>query len=241
MPSLLFVKSLSYVLYTKNHFENNNLKTYMNSKSLLIAIAALALTASGAQAFSGETLRRAGLSESQRAAFAVARDLREEGDTEGARNILVEAGIDEKVIERVRSAIADDTVTKHSGRYAALQAGDYESFKVAVVGLPLADIITTEADFEQFKAAHTLRRNGNTKSADAIFTELGMLTQNGRAHIVKKHSWHEELTDEQAAAFTVAQAANDRDAMEAIIEEAGIVRGDRSSSPKYLRDGRILD
>ena len=52
----------------------------MNSKSLLIAIAAIALTATGAQAFSSSALITAGLTEEQQAAFEVARELRQEGD-----------------------------------------------------------------------------------------------------------------------------------------------------------------
>ncbi len=113
--------------------------------------------------------------------------------------------------------------------------------RLGPVGLPLADIITTAADFEQFKAAHALRQEGDVEAADEIFAALGMPAHKRKGSLAKRHSWREELTHEQAAAFMVAQAANDRDAMDAIMEEAGIVRGDRSSAPKYLRDGRVLD
>ncbi len=213
----------------------------MNSKSLLIAIAALALTASGAQAFSGETLRRAGLSESQRAAFAVARDLREEGDTEGARDVLIQAGIDEVVIERVRSAMAGDNAIKRTAIHDALDADDYEAFVRAIEGSPLSDIITTRDDFDQFKAAHVLKTAGDREGANEIFAELGVPLHGEHAHTGKKQVRGEELTPEQQAAFAVARSANDREAMDAIIEEAGIGRASRVHSPKFLRDGRILD
>lgn len=211
----------------------------MNSKSLLIAIAALALTASGAQAFSGDTLRRAGLSDSQRAAFAVARELREEGDTKAARDVLLEAGIDEKVIERVRTVAAGEGRVQHDSIHAALLADDYEAFLTAITGSPLADLITTEADFAQFKTAHELRADGDLSGAKAIFTELGVPSfGKGYLHGKPGHQSN-DMTAEQQAALMVAKAANDRDAIAAIYEEAGIAHGN-THRQKFLRDGREL-
>ncbi len=212
----------------------------MNSKSLLIAIAALALTASGAQAFSGETLRRAGLSESQRAAFAIARELREEGDTKAARDVLVQAGIDEKVIERVRSVAAGENSPSHDVLHAALEGGDYDTFMAVISESPLADIIVTRDDFEQFHIAHELTLSGDVTGAKEIFTELG-IPQPRKGYLEwGKQRVREEFTEEQQAALLVAKAANDREAIEAIYEEAGIRHGD-SHRPKYLRDGREIE
>ena len=156
----------------------NNWKTSVQSKSILIAIAALALTATGAQAFSGDALVEAGLTDSQLAAFEVARELRAEGDTDAARDVLVEAGIDEKVLEQVRSALS-------SKRPTVTAAANYRS----------------------------LFRN---EIAD-------------------------DLTADQKAALTVARMANDRDAMNAILEEAGMIDDEWGGAPKRLRDGRALN
>lgn len=151
-------------------------KTSVQSKSLLIAIAAFALTTNGAQAYSGEVLERAGLTETQRTAFETARELRAHGDNEKARDVLVDAGIDTSVIERVRSAVSSEQKTQNEVGNA---------------------------------------RNYTTRHRAA------------------------ELTESEQQAYQVAQAANDRDAMDAILEEAGI-GSSRGSSLKYLRDGREL-
>jgi len=153
------------------------------SKSLMVAIAAFALTASGAQAFTGEALVRAGLTDNQRVAFEVARELRLEGNITGARDLLVEAGIDEQVIERVRTALSE---TKHASKEAGLS---HKHHKPASV----------------------------------------------------RHLHHPELTSSQQAAFAAAQSANDRDTMEAILEEAGIRSSKSGHGPHTMRDGRVLD
>lgn len=75
----------------------------MSSKYLLIAIAAFAVTASGAQAFSGNTyLNRSSLSGSQAQAFTVARELKQKGRIDEARDVLVKAGIDESALDSMR-------------------------------------------------------------------------------------------------------------------------------------------
>lgn len=77
----------------------------MKSKPFLIAIAAFAVTATGAQAFGGTAvLERAGLTNRQIAAFEIAREKREAGDKEGARDVLFDAGIDETVLLQVQKA-----------------------------------------------------------------------------------------------------------------------------------------
>jgi len=152
-------------------------KTSVQSKSLLIAIAAFALTTNGAQAFSGEVLERAGLSETQRHAFETARELRAQGNNEQARDVLVDAGIDTSIIERVRAVVA----TPQNGHRSAGHSR----------GFPMRHRV-------------------------------------------------EELTTSEQQAYQVALAANDRDAMDAILEEAGILGSRGSYSPKFLRDGREL-
>lgn len=153
----------------------NNWKTSVQSKSILIAIAAFALTATGTQAFSGDALIKAGLTDSQRAAFEAARELRAEGDTAAARDVLIEAGIDEKVLEQVRSALSNKRTTFESQR-----------------------------------------------------------------SVLRSSAIVDDLTADQNAALTVARMANDRDAMNAILEEAGMAGDEWSNGPRRLRDGRAL-
>jgi hypothetical protein len=221
------------------------LKNFMNSKSLLIAIAALALTASGAQAFSSNALITAGLSEEQQAAFEVARELRHEGDVTAARDVLVEAGIDADTLEKVRTAIHAERHAGHKAMKAALAANDFAAFTTAIKDSPLADVITTEEDFKSFKEAHELMKSGDRDGARVIFDELGVpQPKEGKGH--RGHGMHgqpkflSQLTDAQKDAFAVARQANDKDAMEAILDEAGIVKPTKGDVPHRLRDGREL-
>ncbi len=198
----------------------------MQSKSLLIAIAAFAVTATGVHAYGGTAvLERAGLSEVQISAFEAAREFRAAGDLDAARDVLVEAGIDEDTLRSVHQAAH---AVRQSMR-TALQAGDYEAFKEVIADSPLADIITTEADFVQFKEAHALRTAGEWEDAKEILDELGVEPN-------QRHGYHKafhrhplkELNEEQRAALQVARQANDRATMQAILDEAGIMMPSRS-------------
>lgn len=222
----------------------------MNSKSLLIAIAALALTASGAQAFSSNALITAGLTEEQQAAFEIARELREEGDVTAARDVLVEAGIDEDTLAKVRTAMHEERHAEREAMKAALESNDFAAFIAAIADSPLADVITTEEDFQSFKEAHELMESGDKDGAKAIFTELGIPEHkvgkgphgHSRGHRPNgEPPFMDELTDAQKAAFNVARQANDRDAMDAILDEAGVVKPTKGDGPKFLKDGRELD
>jgi len=197
----------------------------MNSKSLLIAIAAFAVTATGAQAYVGnKTLTRAGLTAEQITALDEARSLRAEGEVEKARNVLVEAGVDEEALAAIREAAREAREAMH----AAVDAGDFAAFREAVVDTPLADVITTEADFELFREAHELRAAGNHDEAHEIMRELGVPPHNvGKVH-GRGHGFgpglrgnRPELSDEQRDALRAARQANDRETVRAILDEAG--------------------
>jgi Spy/CpxP family protein refolding chaperone len=189
----------------------------MHSKSLLIAIAAFAVTATGAQAFVGSRyLAEAGLSDTQVEALKEARDLRKDGKADEARELLVEAGIDEEAMESLRDAMHQAREAMHQ----ALADGDYNAFKESIEGSPLADIITTEADFAEFARAHALKEEGKYDEAKVIMTELG-LPERGEG---KGHGFGRDLnlTEEQRDALRTAKQANDEETVRAILKEAGI-------------------
>ncbi len=140
----------------------------MNPKNLLIPLAAFAVAVTGVQAFTSDVLSQAGLNEEQIAAFEVAKELREEGDREGARDVLAQAGIDEEIMGAIREAMHSERSAMHEAMEASLEANDFAAFTKAVAGSPIADIVTTEEDFALFKEAHEHR-----EAADAIMTELG--------------------------------------------------------------------
>jgi hypothetical protein len=196
----------------------------MQSKSLLIAIAAFAVTATGAQAYIGnEQLNRAGFSLTQIEALNEARELKSKGETEKARDVLLEAGVDEDKLDNLRKV----SHNSHYRIHKAVIEDNYNDFKVAIEGTPLADIITTKDDFEYFRQAHYLRQKGDLAEAKAIFEDLGISNVSkvgfggGRYH--ERHML--DLTEEQRDALRVAQQANDQDTVDAILIEAGVNYG----------------
>ncbi|MBP9843213.1 MAG: hypothetical protein KBC62_04385 [Candidatus Pacebacteria bacterium] len=196
------------------------------SKSLLIAIAAFAVTATGVQAFQGtQFLQRAGLSEEQISAFETARELRKAGDPKAARDILIEAGVDEAVLKSVKDAAKEH----RQAIFDAVEAEDYEAFKTAIEGSPLADAIDSEEDFQKFVMAHTLKEEGRWDEAKEILDDLGIEPRermpgmrHGHGMMGGRPPLWEGLTDEQQEALEVARKANDKEAVKAILEEAGI-------------------
>lgn len=193
----------------------------MYSKSLLIAIAAFAVTATGAQAYVGsKMLARAGLSAEQIDALEEARSLRVSGKTDAARDVLVEAGIDETALANIHRAAHE----ARQAMWAALQTGDFATFTEVIKGTPLADIVTTEADFELFREAHELRRSGAHEEAQEIFTDLGIPEmggyQQGQGHR-RPHAPFGTLSLEQRDALRAARQANDPATVRAILDEAG--------------------
>jgi len=192
----------------------------MNSKSLLIAIAAFAVTATGAQAFVGTNyLVQAGLSQSQVEAFTQARELRLKGKNEEARDRLLEAGLDEETLDSLRTALK----AAHTALHDAIADNDFAAFKTAVEGTPLYDIITTEEDFKTFVAAHNLRATGSHREARELFTELGVSApKHGLGHFLRRDNSLSQLTNEQKDALRAARQANDQETVVAILEEAGV-------------------
>jgi hypothetical protein len=192
----------------------------MQSKSLLIAIAAFAVTTTGVFAYSGNSvLERANLSAEQKTAITRAREQREKGDYNAARDSLVNAGIDENVLKRIHEA-------KHQVEremQAALAANDYQAFIASIAQTPLADIITSEADFEQFRSAQELKDGGDYPAAKEIYDELGVQPKPPH-HGHSKRKLTQELSVEQREAFAIAKQANDKSTMQAVLDEAGVYR-----------------
>lgn len=154
----------------------------MQSKSLLIPIAAFAVTAAGLGGFSSQVYARAGLTPTQRAAFEEAYELREEGEREKAREVLQKAGINLETIESLRSAAQEERSHMGDALYDAIKDNNYDAFKVAAESSPLGDIITTKADFKLFVEAHNLHKKGSYNEAKELFDELGLSEKDSALH-----------------------------------------------------------
>lgn len=206
----------------------------MYPKALMVAVAALALTTSNAQAFNTQALSRAKLSDSQRAAFEVARELQAEGDLEGAKDVLLDAGIDEEVMERVRTAHASLHKLRYAEMIAALDENKYEDFLDLIEGTKFEGIVSSKDEFKLLRAAHQYREHGEYAKAEQILMQLGLPAAYAK---VQRKSALSELSEVERDAFMTARKANDRATMEAILEEAGIL----DTFPRHARSTRLKD
>jgi hypothetical protein len=191
----------------------------MQSKSLLIAIAAFAVTATSVHAYGGnKMLIRAGLSDEQVSAIQEAQELSRVGDFTAARDKLAEAGVTEETLLFIQKEARE---TREIIRQA-LEDEDYSAFKEAIADSPLADLITSQDDFVQYCEAHKLRLLGEWSKSREILNELGVdaLKPKSQRHLFRS-DFLTSLTDEQREAFMVAKQANDRSTMQAILDEAG--------------------
>ena len=145
----------------------------MNPKALLVPIAAFALTMTSAHAFNTDVLQKAGLNEEQIAAFEVAHELQKEGDKNGARDILLAADIDLETMKSIRRVMHEQRHSMQQATHDALAANDFAAFKVAIEGSPIADIVTTEADFAAFREVYHLKQTGEHDAARTMLSELG--------------------------------------------------------------------
>lgn len=196
--------------------------------NILIPLAAFAVSVTGASAFSPDLLRHAGLNEEQIAAFEEAKELRQSGDHEGARDVLLAANIDEEVMDQLREAMKEYKRDHSIAIQAAIEAGDYDSFRAAIADSPLSDIIDTEAEFRRFVEAHALIESGDKDEAKEIFNELGLnwgLGSHIKRHMGNEgrfHSFVNDLTDEDREELKEAMQSGDHELVRDILEEAGI-------------------
>jgi hypothetical protein len=187
----------------------------MQSKAFLIAIAAFALTTTSAYAYGGQKLlERAGFSETQISAFEEARELRQQGKPKRARDLLVEAGVDEATLQALQATARN---TRHE-LYRIIEQGDYETFLELVDGTPLADIVITEADFALFQSVHAKQQQKRADNPQAEYRQKFARWSES----AKRPDWLTELSDEQLEALRVARQANDRATARAILSEAGM-------------------
>lgn len=197
----------------------------MIMKSVLIPLAAFAVTVTGASAFSTDMLKEAGLSDDQISAFEQAKELRESGDKDAARDVLVAANIDESTMEKIRIAMKESHHDNRMAIHTAVEANDYPAFLVAIAGSPLAEIINTEAEFQSFVRAHTLIQSGNKDEAKDILRELGINDMGHKGmkfHGDKEPHFMTQLSDEQKAEVKVAMKDRDHDKVHEILTEAGV-------------------
>lgn len=191
----------------------------MHSKSLLIAIAAFAVTTTGVHAYGGaKVMQRAGLNQSQVQAIQEARELELTGHEAKAREKLIQAGVDENTLQKLKQMAQE----ARSDIHTALTEDDYELFLELIEDSPLADIISTKTEYEDFRVAYLERQEERlVKRVEGVSERVSWFKQ----PVHQKHqrlSFMFDLDETQREAFLVAKKSNDRATMQAILDEAGI-------------------
>ena len=143
----------------------------------MIPVAAFAVTVTGASAFNPDMLEKldVNLSDTQVAALEEVHELRMAGaDREEIKTHLEDAGLDETTMKEIREAALNVRDEMRKVVNSALESDDFDAFVEAVAGTPLAEAITSETEFETFKAAHDLKESGDHEGARELMTELGI-------------------------------------------------------------------
>lgn len=127
----------------------------MKRSALLVPIAAIAALAPHAYAYDAAMLKAAGLDNEQIVAFTVARDMRQEGDVRGAREVLSEAGIDASALTHIEVTAAQHRKAVRNALETALANQDYATYiKVVAEAVPGASVLSPEA-FEKLAQVST--------------------------------------------------------------------------------------
>jgi hypothetical protein len=160
---------------------------------IMIPVAALAITVTGASAFNSDLLQKidVDLSDNQISALEEAHELREGGaDRDDVKAILEDADIDKDTMREIREAAHEYRQGRHEEVKSAVDAEDYDAFKNAIEGSPMAEVIDSESDFARLVEAHELREDGDKEGAQEIMAELGIERGEGKGFGGKHYGKH---------------------------------------------------
>jgi hypothetical protein len=159
-------------------------------KHALIPVAAFAMTVGTASAFSGSDFIKhldLELSDEQLKALEQAQEIRDDA-REDAEAVLEAAGLDGEKMREVHDALREARKAQSEAMRTAIENNDYTAFLAAVEGTKVGEVVDTEAEFEQFVAAHELIKDGDREAAKEIMDELGFegpgmgMMRGGRGH-----------------------------------------------------------
>lgn len=143
-------------------------------KQIMIPVAAFAITATSASAFTGgQWLESLNLTDEQESALEKAETIRQEANEE-AKQVLEDAGLDDEAMKEIHDAMHEQREASRKAMDEAIEANDYNAFLEAVKDTPFADAITSEEDFGKFKEAHELMEAGDHDAAKEIMEDLGI-------------------------------------------------------------------
>lgn len=148
----------------------------MNLPKIIVPVAAFAVTATAASAFSGTdwiSKTDLALTDTQVSALEEAHTVRQDS-REKAKQILEDAGIDQALMKEIREARHEVMQSERAAIKAALEAEDYDAFVAAIADTPMAEKDISESDFAKLVEAHALRKAGDHEGARTIMEELGL-------------------------------------------------------------------
>ena len=158
----------------------------------VLASGVFATTALAAPAW----IENANLTDAQKTTLEEARELRMNGDHEGARTLIENSDIDIDALKDARKAHRAEMKEVHKAVRDAVDNNDYAAFQIAVEGTKKAEHIEDEEDFAQLVEAHALKEAGDYEGARAVMEELGFPEKQGkRGHGMGKgfgHRFHSE-------------------------------------------------
>lgn len=140
------------------------IESRMYGKTLLIATIAFAFVLTGAGALNSDILLEAGFSEAERYALEEAYEFERNGERKKALHTLSVAGLDVEDLTKLNETIQNYEDGKYSAIEAALTQDDYTTFKELTQSHPVADVVVTQDDFEEFCDAYNFHKEkeGNT-------------------------------------------------------------------------------
>ncbi len=190
----------------------------MKNISKKVIVGVIGLTALGSMATSAYAFERPNLTDEQKTGLEQIRELRSQGDIDGAKALAESLGL--RQIGGMKGFRGGDK-QNHEEIEKALENSDFASFKELTKDAPFADKLTEDM-FSKLQEAHTLRQAGKFEEAKTIMQDLGINPPMGHGEFQRQ-----QLTDEQKSAFEKAHAlikSGDKDGAKQTMKDAGIKR-----------------
>lgn len=188
----------------------------MKNISKKVIVGVIGLTALGGMTTSAYAFERPNLTDEQKTGLEQIRELRSEGDIDGAKALAESLGLKQMGIMK---GFRGKNQQNHEEIDKALEDGDFASFKELTKNAPFADKLTEDI-FSKLQEAHSLRQAGKFEEAKTIMQDLGINPPMGHREFQRQ-----QLTEEQKTALKEAHAlmeSGDKEGAKKIMKDAGI-------------------
>ncbi|MAZ56700.1 hypothetical protein CL653_02835 [bacterium] len=163
----------------------------------MIPAAAFIVTATGVSAFNTDLLDKIDidLTEEQISTLEELHENKPESREE-AKEKLEAVGLTKEIMHELHGAVHEAHKEQHEAIKATIASRDYEAFKEVANGSPIAEMISTETEFNLLADAHEHMQSGDREEAREIFDELDIKGPGHRLeHESRVHYKHDEDSD----------------------------------------------